>query len=96
MADNTDFFIERQKAVERMREMSNRKTPPVPDFIKLNEKQKTENKSQNEKQNFAINLPFLKEISNDSDISLILGLALLLFSEKADKFLLFALVYILM
>ncbi len=43
-----------------------------------------------------LNLPFLDMLSNEGDISLIIGLLLILMSEKADKKLLFALIYILM
>ncbi|MGN0493946.1 MAG: hypothetical protein ACI4F7_09890 [Acutalibacteraceae bacterium] len=43
-----------------------------------------------------LNLPFLDMLTNDGDASLIIGLLLILMSEKADKKLLFALVYILL
>ncbi len=43
-----------------------------------------------------LNLPFLDLFSKDGDASLIIGLLLILMSEKADKKLLFALVYILL
>lgn len=43
-----------------------------------------------------LGLPFLNSLGKDSDATLILGLLLILFSEKADKLLLFALVYILL
>ncbi len=41
-------------------------------------------------------LPFLDMLGSDSDLPLIIGLLLILFSEKADKKLLFALIYILL
>ena len=41
-------------------------------------------------------IPFLDMLSKDTDVSLIIGLLLILMSEKADKKLLFALVYILL
>lgn len=41
-------------------------------------------------------LPFLDSILKDKDSTLIIGLLLLLMSEKSDKILLFALVYILL
>lgn len=41
-------------------------------------------------------IPFLNSLLNDGDSSLIIGLLLILMSEKADKLLLFALIYILM
>ena len=39
-------------------------------------------------------LPFLDMLNIDGDLPLIIGLLLILFSEKADKKLLFALIYI--
>lgn len=41
-------------------------------------------------------LPFLDLLGSDSDLPLIIGLLLILFSEKADKKLLFALIYIML
>lgn len=41
-------------------------------------------------------LPFLNMLNIDGDLPLIIGLLLILFSEKADKKLLFALIYILL
>lgn len=41
-------------------------------------------------------LPFLDMLGSDGDLPLIIGLLLILFSEKADKKLLFALIYILL
>ena len=41
-------------------------------------------------------LPFLDMLNIDGDLPLIIGLLLILFSEKADKKLLFALIYILL
>lgn len=43
-----------------------------------------------------LNLPFLDKIKKDRDMTLIIGLLLLLLGEKADKKLLFALIYILL
>ncbi len=43
-----------------------------------------------------LNIPFLDSILKDGDSTLIIGLLLLLMSEKSDKLLLFALVYILL
>jgi hypothetical protein len=42
------------------------------------------------------NIPFLDSLKTDTDLTLILGILLLLLSEKADRRLLFALVYILL
>ena len=43
-----------------------------------------------------LNLPFFDHLSKEGDLALIAGLLLILISEKADKKLLFALIYILM
>lgn len=54
------------------------------------------NKPKNNRLLGGLDLPFLDMLTKESDISLIIGLLLILMSEKADKKLLFALVYILM
>ena len=43
-----------------------------------------------------LDIPFLNKLKSDGDLTLILGLLLLLLNEKADKRLLFALLYILL
>ena len=43
-----------------------------------------------------LDLPFLERLKTEGDLALILGLLLILISEKADKKLLFALLYILL
>ena len=43
-----------------------------------------------------MNLPFLNNLKNDGDMALILGLLLILISEKSDRLLMLALLYILM
>ena len=56
------------------------------------------NKSDNKSSGIlsGLNIPFLDMLAGDADVSLIIGLLLILMSEKADKKLLFALVYILL
>lgn len=52
---------------------------------------------QNQNSSFGgLNIPFLENLKTDGDLTLILGILLLLLSEKADKRLLFALIYILL
>jgi hypothetical protein len=91
---NANNFTDRQKeAINRMREMNSRSTtqnaPPPPD--------KPSPKPVNEPSIFSgFNLPFLETLKTDGDLTLILGLLLLLLSENADKRLLFALIYILL
>lgn len=65
--------------------VSEKKEPQLP---------KTENKSAGFLS--GLNIPFLDMLAGDADVSLIIGLMLILMSEKADKKLLFALVYILL
>ncbi len=43
-----------------------------------------------------MNLPFLNNLKSDGDMGLILGLLLILISEKSDRLLMLALLYILM
>ena len=43
-----------------------------------------------------MNLPFLNNLKNDGDTGLVLGLLLILISEKSDRLLMLALLYILM
>lgn len=43
-----------------------------------------------------LDIPFLSRLKTDKDMSIVIGLALILFSEGADKTLLLALLYILM
>lgn len=54
------------------------------------------NKTKNNGLLGGLDLPFLDMLTKEGDVSLIIGLLLILMSEKADKKLLFALVYILM
>lgn len=85
------FIKQQQEAVERMREMNSRSTkPPKPE---TKEKPKEQN---NNSLLSGLNIPFLDSLTKDGDSTLILGILLLLFSEKADKRLLFALIYILL
>lgn len=83
--------------------------PPVPPFVRVPLQKKNENKEENRNTNnkekeikkesngiFGSEIPFLGKLFKEADSSLILGLLLILMSEKADKRLLFALVYILL
>lgn len=63
---------------------------------KINEPETNKNENKNSGILSGLNIPFLDMLSGDADISLIIGLLLILMSEKADKKLLFALVYILL
>lgn len=87
-----EFDLRRKQAVENMRQMNARSTSHNDD---------TSNKEpiQQPKRNTtpkAIDIPFLDFLSKDKDAALIIGLLLILMSERSDKTLLFALVYILL
>ncbi len=81
-----------QTAINQMHQMNNRSTNKQPPPIK-------EPNSQSKQNNSLLgdlNIPFLENLKTDSDLTLIIGILLLLLSEKADKRLLFALIYILL
>lgn len=86
----SDIENRTKEAIEKMKQMNSQSTY-----------KKTESKKPSQPQNppsifSGLGLPFLDNLKNDGDMTLILGLLLLLLSEKADKRLLFALVYILL
>lgn len=83
------FISQKEEALRRMREM-NKKSQPQP--------QEPAPKATNPDNSFlsGLNIPFLEKLKSDGDSTLILGILLLLLSEKADKKLLFALIYILL
>ena len=84
--------------------------PPTPPFVKLNENAHhfNENNERQEKRpkilheekkeppEAGFNLPILDTLKIDRDTTLILGLLLILWSEKSDRYLLLALLYILL
>lgn len=82
------FNALKDQAISRMKEMNDRSTP---------QKDKP-HKPQDNNTSFlgGFSLPFLDNLKKDGDLTLILGILLLLLSEKADKRLLFALIYILL
>ena len=131
MADisNEEFLREKQRAVERMREMNSKskfdrsvhKMPPTPPFVRLNrtpayqrpseqrkqesarENSRNQNPDRQQDSNFigsvlnslGLNSGNMNSLSSDPDLFLILGIILLLSSEKGDKMLMAALLYIL-
>lgn len=93
--DSDGFDIQKQRAIERMRELNSRSK---------NTKVTAQNR-QNGRQTATIDflphntpfkIPILDGLGSDPDISLILGLLLLLYFDSTDKLLLLALVYILL
>lgn len=89
-----EFELRRKQAVENMRQMNARSTQPTPEPQKPPEPQKLY--ESNPPKNSGPDIPFLSFLSSDKDAALIIGLLLILMSEKSDKTLLFALVYILL
>ena len=71
-------------------------TPPNETAVPVNKPEAIKTDNQSSGFLSGLNIPFLDMLSKDTDVSLIIGLLLILMSEKADKKLLFALVYILL
>ncbi len=89
---NNTFDSQKQRAIEEMLKMQQQAPPQE------NNPPKT-NKPQSASQNSILgnlDIPILNRIKADGDLTLILGLLLLLMNEKADKRLMFALLYILL
>lgn len=95
------FNAEKQQAIERMKELNSRskyrQNTHSANMAHQNKNRSGANSKQSS-QSFlsGFNIPFLSDIAADTDISLIIGLLLILISEKSDKLLLLALIYILM
>lgn len=90
--NENEFNKARQNAIKQMQQMNNRSTNKQPP-------PKQESKPQQKNDNpllGGLGIPFLETLKTDSDLTLIIGILLLLLSEKADKRLLFALIYILL
>ncbi len=93
------FGEEKQRAVERMREMNARSKYKHPVIQSGEENRRQNSAPQGEApRSFLtnLNIPFLSNIGVDGDMALILGLVLILSAEKSDRLLLLALLYILM
>ena len=85
MTEN-EFNKYRNQAIQ-MNARSTNKEPP---------KREKSPPSQNSSSTIGMDIPILNLLSKDKDTTLIIGLLLILMSEKTDKMLLFALVYILL
>lgn len=83
---NESFNSQKQRAIDELLKMN--KSAP----------QKNEPPLEKPQSNLfsGIDIPILSKLKTDGDLTLILGLLLLLLNEKADKRLLFALLYILL
>ncbi|MBE6787188.1 MAG: hypothetical protein E7537_02445 [Ruminococcaceae bacterium] len=93
--NSKNFSEKQQRAIEQMFDMNKRSTSsPMPNPEKPNQPPKPPKTDNSFLGGFS--LPFLDNLKKDGDMTLILGILLLLLSEKADKRLLFALIYILL
>ena len=96
--NDRDFNKARQNAITEMQRMNSRSTNNQPPPIK-EESPPPKHASHHKRNNSplgSLDIPFLENLKTDSDLTLIIGILLLLLSEKADKRLLFALIYILL
>lgn len=91
-----DLHLEKQRASERMRELSAR-SKYRQNAQTTDKRPNSSAKEQSGMPGFLseLNIPLLGNIKLDPDIALILGLVLILTSENSDKLLLLALLYIL-
>ena len=90
IVSETEFRTQSEAAMKYMREMNAKANPKKENHHTEN----IQNHRQFPKKEQRTLLPFANLLKN-SDTTLILGLLLLLFNEKADQKLLFALIYIL-
>ena len=81
---SNDFNNQRQRAIDELLKMQqnapSQQPPPKPQGNSP----------------LGLDIPILNRLKTDGDLTLVLGLLLLLLNEKADKRLLFALLYILL
>ena len=77
---NEAFNNQKQKAIDELLKMQQTAPPPKPQGNSP----------------LGRDIPILNRLKTDGDLTLVLGLLLLLLNEKADKRLLFALLYILL
>ena len=100
-AENTVTAEQTRRAVEQMRRMNSRSKYREDECAKESERvnggKTPERKTPQSKAQFpaAPGLPFLRDFGIDPDMTLILGLLLILTAESSDKLLLLALLYIL-
>ena len=104
--DNQNFFLEQQRAVERMKESASRSRYAPANQQPQNKQTSTKPQDKEQKPKpqpdtldsilARLDIPILNRIKTDRDTALILGLVLLLTAEKSDRLLLLALMYILL
>ncbi len=86
-----DFNEQKERAINAMREMNKKSTNPS----NANHKKSLEPPQKRQAPSPLPELPF-SNLFKDKDTALILSLLLILYGEKADKLLLYALIYILL
>lgn len=86
-----EFYEQQQRAIHAMREMNKKSTNPQ----NTNHKKSPEPSQKKQMPPPIPELPF-SNIFKEKDTALILSLLLILYGEKADKLLLYALIYILL
>lgn len=90
------FANQKEDAIRRMREINQKSEIQKTESSPQNKKEPQKNTNHDNSLLAGLNIPFLNNLKSDGDSALILGIILLLLSEKADKKLLFALIYILL
>ena len=94
--ENTVSAEEKRRAVERMRRMNSRSKYQNERCADDCRKEKSDPvKPENKPSFLPSGIPFLHDLGIDPDMTLILGLLLILTAESSDKLLLLALLYIL-
>lgn len=88
---NESFDSQKQRAIEELLKMGQHSPQKPIDTPTPPQKEKPQSNSV-----LGLDIPILNRLKTDGDLTLILGLLLLLLNEKADKRLLFALLYILL
>lgn len=88
--NQNEFCNQKREAVEKMMQMHKKVSPKTEGSAKKTEP------SNKQPIKITNNKNFLDSFFENGDLTVIIGLLLLLMSEKADKRLLFALVYILL
>ena len=96
--ESFDLNTEKQRAAQRLRELSARSKYKSAAQCKIGQNAGAESdKAEGKTPDFfgSIGMPILSNLGLDSDILLIAGMLLILSAEKSDKLLLLALLYIL-
>ena len=79
-------------------DFNNQKQRAIAELLKMQQNAPSQQPQPKPQSNspLGLDIPILNRLKTDGDLTLVLGLLLLLLNEKADKHLLFALLYILL